>query len=546
MKTLMAAAIRCSLLFLVPTVTYAISAQWDLDPISGDWNTAANWMPDVVPNGPADTATFGLSNMTNVSISANTEVNGITFTPAASSPYTIMVSPDVTLTLSGTGITNNSGIAQRFFVGDPIGEQVAQMNFTNSASAGNATIRIGFGSVINFFDRSTAAGANLEGEGFININFFNNSTAGSASIDGDFDMHLNFFDNSTAGSATVFGSEDAKIRFLGHSSAGTATVQGGSDEGIIDFSDFSTAGSATVIGFGTSISFSDLSKGGTAQIELLFNEFDEDGTLLDISSHSAPGVTIGSLEGDEGTFGYLGSNNLTIGSNNLSTTYSGVIQDGGIGGGTGGSLSKIGSGTLVLSGHNTYTGNTNINRGVLQVDGSITSDTFVNQRGTLAGIGTIDGNLTNNGRVSPGSTGAPGVLTVTGDYTQTQFATLMIQIAGASDFSVLNVLGNANLSGFLDPVLLNGFVPMIGDTFTFLNYGSLIGECSRIQHQVFDNGMLQWSVIYEADYAILTVGPNTIPDAGSTVPLLGLGLLGLLTYGRTLLRAKRNQLREGT
>jgi hypothetical protein len=54
MKRLIVAAIRCSLMFLVPSVTYAISAQWDLDPISGDWNTAANWTPNEVPNGPAD------------------------------------------------------------------------------------------------------------------------------------------------------------------------------------------------------------------------------------------------------------------------------------------------------------------------------------------------------------------------------------------------------------------------------------------------------------------------------------------------------------
>ena len=50
MKRLIAAAIGCSLVFLIPTATYAISAQWDLDPISGDWNTPVNWTPDEVPN----------------------------------------------------------------------------------------------------------------------------------------------------------------------------------------------------------------------------------------------------------------------------------------------------------------------------------------------------------------------------------------------------------------------------------------------------------------------------------------------------------------
>ena len=100
MKRLIAAALRCSLVFLLPTVTYGISAEWDLDPISGDWNTAANWTPDEVPNGPADVATLGLSHTTDVSILANTEVDSIIFTSAATNPYTITASPGLTLPLA--------------------------------------------------------------------------------------------------------------------------------------------------------------------------------------------------------------------------------------------------------------------------------------------------------------------------------------------------------------------------------------------------------------------------------------------------------------
>jgi hypothetical protein len=33
------------------------SATWKLNPGSGDWNTASNWMPATVPNGPSDVAT---------------------------------------------------------------------------------------------------------------------------------------------------------------------------------------------------------------------------------------------------------------------------------------------------------------------------------------------------------------------------------------------------------------------------------------------------------------------------------------------------------
>src|SRR4030095_11542711 len=117
MKTLILAAIRCSLLFFLPSVTYAISAQWDLDPISGDWNTAANWTPDGVPNVPADVATFGLSNTTNIEISEDTEVNSIIFTSLATNPYSITVNPGLTLTVSGAGITNNSGVGQTLTTG---------------------------------------------------------------------------------------------------------------------------------------------------------------------------------------------------------------------------------------------------------------------------------------------------------------------------------------------------------------------------------------------------------------------------------------------
>jgi len=460
MNTLIVAAIRCFLMFLLPAVAYAVSAQWDLDPISGDWNTAANWTPMGVPNGPADIATFALSNTTNVSISANTEVNGITFTAAATNPYTITASAPFTLRISGTGITNNSGSTQHFMTTVGANGEFGLMVFTNSATAGTSTMFTNNG--------GTVSGA-----------------AGGSTI---------FHDSSTAGSAIL-------------------VANGGSNGGA-----------------GGQIFFNENSTGGTSRVELFGNG------SLDISAHAAPGVTIGSIEGDGDAF--LGANNLTIGGNNLSTTFSGVIQ------GAGGSLTKIGTGTLDLTGANTYTGNTNVNRGVLQVDGSITSNTFVTHRGTLAGTGTVDGNVVNNdfGTVRPGGVlGAPGVLTVVHNYTQTQYATLIIQIAGASpdQFSVLNVLGNANLTGFLDPMLLNGFVPTIGQTFTFLNYASLTGEFSHIKHRIFDNGLLQWSVIYEPNHAILTVESRTIvPDQGSTFLLLTLGLLSLVTYRRQLLRGQ--------
>jgi hypothetical protein len=197
MKTLLVTAIRCSLMFLMPSVTYAISAQWDLDPISGDWNTADNWTPVGVPNGSADTATFGLSNTTDVSISENTEVNGIVFSAAATNPYTITASPGLTLTISGTGIVNNSGITQNFVTAPSETEDFAAgaIVFTHSATAGSSTrftnngSGFGFGGLIQFLGTSSAASGT-----FIN----NSGTEFEAGGPG----HTDFFGTSTAASGT--------------------------------------------------------------------------------------------------------------------------------------------------------------------------------------------------------------------------------------------------------------------------------------------------------------------------------------------------------
>ena len=64
------------------------SATWNLDPTSGDWNTAANWTPATVPNGSSNIATFDVSNLTDASLSGGVTVNSIVFTTSAS-PFTI-------------------------------------------------------------------------------------------------------------------------------------------------------------------------------------------------------------------------------------------------------------------------------------------------------------------------------------------------------------------------------------------------------------------------------------------------------------------------
>jgi autotransporter-associated beta strand protein len=134
------------------------------------------------------------------------------------------------------------------------------------------------------------------------------------------------------------------------------------------------------------------------------------GGTVSLSGLTSTGMTAGSIEG-AGNY-RLGSKSLTVGGNNLSTEVSGAIQDNG---GTGGSLVKVGTGTLTLSGINTYTGATTVNAGTLIVNGSIASSPVtVNAGATLAGIGTVGATtIMSGGTFAPGN--SPGTMTVQGN-----------------------------------------------------------------------------------------------------------------------------------
>ena len=90
--------------------------------------------------------------------------------------------------------------------------------------------------------------------------------------------------------------------------------------------------------------------------------------------------------------------------------------------------------------------------------------------GTLSGAGTIQGNVNNvAGTVSPGA--SPGMLTITGNYTQGASGVLDMQIGGlvaGTDYDQLRVGGTTSLAGTLNTALINGFVPPTGSTFTLV------------------------------------------------------------------------------
>jgi autotransporter-associated beta strand protein len=156
-----------------------------------------------------------------------------------------------------------------------------------------------------------------------------------------------------------------------------------------------------------------------------------------------------------------------VGSNNISTSFSGVIQEGG--GSVGGSLAKIGTGTLTLSGANTYRGPTTVNAGKLIVNGSITSAVTVNG-GALGGSGTTGGVTVNSGgTLSPGN--SAGILNVNGNLKLSLGSTYLVDLNGIAvgkEYDQTNVSGAVDLGGATLSLNLN-FTPVAGTTFEIIN-----------------------------------------------------------------------------
>src|SRR6266481_1315588 len=302
----------------------AQDATWSMAPGSSNFNTAANWTPATVPTG---TAFFGASNTTSIAFQAftTTSVGTLQFNPGAPAySFTTENGFSTSISITGTGIVNNSSNAPTFIVGNQ-----ANIFFRNASTAGNAIIITNAGGLTAFVDSATGGDA----------------------------------------------------RFI------------------------TNAGGA-----------------------------------FDITSLSSGGMTAGSIEG-AGTFS-LGPNQLTVGSNNLSTEVSGVVS------GSGGSLVKVGTGTLILSGTNTYTGATVVAGGTLFLTGDISpsSGVAVGPNATLAGTGTAPGVLVGGGTLAPGLPIGIGTLNVAGNLAFTSAATYLVGI-NAITASQTNVTGIAALNG---------------------------------------------------------------------------------------------------
>lgn len=387
---------------------------------NSDYNQGANWSGGQVPTG---IATFGASAITNIVSAATNTVGGWTFDVGASN-YTFTSG---ILHFDGAGIVINGGSAtiNTNFV----------LTFINNSTAGNATINNTF--IVVFRNTATAGSATINHISVGPSSFADSSTAGSATINNSF--QLNFRHTSTAGNATITTTNAASTKFQENSTGGNAQFVTNSG-GLLDFS-FSTG------------------------------------------PNNDNRISAGSIAGAGDIF--LGSNALTVGGNNLSTTVAGVLSHCGATGAacnlflssgttpTGGSLVKIGTGTLTLTGNNIYTGATTVNAGGLVVNGSIASSSALNiNGGFVGGSGTLPTTVVGNGgALSPGN--SIGTINVQGNLTFNAGSTYTVEFSpDAADRT--NVTGAVTINGgTVQATALPG--SFRARTYTILNAGSITG-----------------------------------------------------------------------
>lgn len=378
MKTILnnnagALAVLSVILLAIPQ-SRAADATW-IATTSGDWTNSANWSGGNIPGATnstvnTDIATFGgpITGAVTNSVDANRIIGGITF--------------NYNYTNSGNGyvLKNNimlsdGGVIREISTVTPSGSRISR--FSNDiliqGDGGSATIR----------NDATSSNVRMFLNGIRGVSTAGNTTTlyldGNNTAPNTFGSGLN--DGANGGKLAVVKNGTGFWRLTGATSgySGGTTVNAGRLQ-----YDAGTNATSTVFGTGTLTingGFIDnqVTSGDAKEFTTIANDIIVGGNFQFVTR--ANNTTI--FSGNVDLTGATRQINVD-GAANSKVILSGVISNGG--------LTKAGSQTLILQGHNTYTGDTTVNTGTLLLaeNAGLTFDIGANGVNTkILGTGTI-------------------------------------------------------------------------------------------------------------------------------------------------------------
>jgi autotransporter-associated beta strand protein len=347
---------------------------------------SANWTFGGTSGATSLVGTVVIGAASSYSGTGNTTINNSTVKLGAGEA---LASND--LNLSGTATLDLAGYGQTLnkLTGDS-GSKI------QSTGGSQGLLKVGDGDTSSIFDGSilgTGGNVALEkiGQGSLTLTNTGNTFSGGVTVaNGDLFVSTAALANQAValsssnsritfnqGSSGTFAGDISGAGMLNKTGAGAVTLGGNNSySGDTTLTDGTLAlGSANAIGSSGTISFG----GGTLQ-----------SSASNTTDYSA-------------RFSNAANQSYRVDTNGQNVTLASALTS------SGGSFTKLGAGSVILGGNNSYSGSTIIDNGDLKVNGSIANSAVtINSNGSLSGSGTVGG-ISGAGSINPGN--SPGILT---------------------------------------------------------------------------------------------------------------------------------------